>query len=412
MFASRVFVPMFAAAVMLRFGPDLWWVGDLGLLAMLGVGGVSSVPGWFTSDGSLWVLGGLAVLEVVAQKSPEARSLLNEVDRYAKPVAAFLTYVGITQAADLDFINRVYQGGAEAGYGEYIVGGFIAVATFLAASARSVVLSDAGRMDEDDDTGLLGLLSWGEDLWAAFGVVFLILFPLVMLILIGLVVSLLFVLRKRAEAREDRSKGDCPACHRPMYHPAVRCPHCGTPNPQPTRLNWLGASTAEAYRGDPERHALRLARHRRCPRCANRLSSRDPNAACEACGLIAFQDPAFVRRYDAAVIARLPLVLAACWGLSLIPIIGLIPGVILYRLALVAPYRRHIPRGRSMLLRLGVKVLFVLLILVQWVPVIGSLSVPLMAMLTYAAYRHAFRGLVRGTLGVESRGVGLAMMGT
>ena len=55
-FASRAFLPAFVTALLLRFGPKLAIVRDLGLLQRIG-----DTPGWFTADVTLWILGVLVV---------------------------------------------------------------------------------------------------------------------------------------------------------------------------------------------------------------------------------------------------------------------------------------------------------------------------------------------------------------
>ena len=67
-FASRAFLPAFVTALLLRFGPQVPWLAHAGLLPH-----VRDVPTWFTSDAALVVLGLLAVLELVAERFPEAK---------------------------------------------------------------------------------------------------------------------------------------------------------------------------------------------------------------------------------------------------------------------------------------------------------------------------------------------------
>ena len=382
LFGSRVFLPMFAAAVAVRFGPLVPWLGDLGALA-----GAGEVPAWFTDDLTLIALGVLSLVEVLAQKNPDARAVLNWVDRYAKPALAALTAFGLISTGDAaavqDRLGRPDEASALA------VGGamFVAAATFVVAAARAAVLDVAADADDADDTGLFRLVSWAEDLWATFGVLFLLLFPAVMLALIGLALLGLFALQRRAAAREEAAKFACPACGRPMYRPALACPHCGNPNPRPASLNWLGAATDRPAGADQP--SVLLAKGR-CPRCATRLDRRTTDQSCDACGLRPFDDPARVAALDRHVAGKLPVTLLACAAMSAVPVVGLIPGVILYRLRLVAPYRRYVGRGRAMLTRVAARVLFVLLIAFQWVPVAGALTVPAMALLGFAAYRRAF----------------------
>ena len=75
------------------------------------------------------------------------------------------------------------------------------------------------------------------------------------------------------------------------------------------------------------------------------------------------------------------------------PVVGLIPGIILYRMTVVAPDRRYLPRGRTLLVRWGVRLAYLFLIFVQLTPVTGTLAVPAMALLGWSAYRRSFREL-------------------
>jgi hypothetical protein len=104
-------------------------------------------------------------------------------------------------------------------------------------------------------------------------------------------------------------------------------------------------------------------------------------------------DSRFARDYIAAIDRRLPLVCVVCFLLGLIPVLGVIPGVVYYRMAVVAPFRRYIPPGREFLLRWGVRLAVVVLVAFQWVPVAGGLAVPSMALINYGAYRTVYRRL-------------------
>jgi hypothetical protein len=100
-----------------------------------------------------------------------------------------------------------------------------------------------------------------------------------------------------------------------------------------------------------------------------------------------------VRDYIALIDRKVPTVCALCFLLGLIPVLGVIPGVIAYRLTIVAPFRRYIPPGRGLLLNWGVRLAIVMLMAFQWVPVAGALTVPAMALINFVAYRTAFRRL-------------------
>ena len=102
-------------------------------------------------------------------------------------------------------------------------------------------------------------------------------------------------------------------------------------------------------------------------------------------------DRAFAEQYIERVTRRLPGVCGVSFGLSLIPVIGLIPGVIYYRMALVAPFRRYLPLGRRFLLKWVIRIIVFLLIATQWIPLIGGAAIPLMAFVNHGFYRSSYR---------------------
>jgi hypothetical protein len=72
---------------------------------------------------------------------------------------------------------------------------------------------------------------------------------------------------------------------------------------------------------------------------------------CEACGYTVGDDSRFAQEYIAFIDRRVPLVCVVCFLLGLVPVLGVIPGVILYQLAIVASFRRYIPLGHRFVLR-------------------------------------------------------------
>src|SRR6185437_451041 len=97
----------------------------------------------------------------------------------------------------------------------------------------------------------------------------------------------------------------------------------------------------------------------------------------------ALAEPDFADAYIASIARRLPIVLMICFLMSLVPVFGLIVGAIYYRMELVLPFSQYLPMGRRFLLRW--------MILLQVVPILGGLVVPLMALINFSAYRKSFR---------------------
>ncbi len=385
-FTSRAFLPAFMAAVSLRWGQQWSWLEDTGFAQAVG-----EAPHWFTSDLAIGVMGLLALIELLADKSPDAKALLLEIDGYVKPVMAGLTTLGMLGVSDVAFVEETLKRGdllsLDSAFALLVAGGVWWLALLRASVLRLFVDADA-----DDDAGVQGLMSWAEDLWAGIGPWLLILYPVVMLAVLGLVTGGLWLARKRAETREEQSRVPCRQCGELTYVCAVACGQCGAGVEQPCGVSWLGRSLSEPV-ADVADHPYRLTEKGRCPRCASRLAERDPRRGCTTCGHPVFTDPAFRDAYVARISARLPRVMGIAFLFSLVPVLGLIPGVIYYRMQLVGPYRRHLPRGRTFVLRLLIRVIFVLLILGQLIPGLGGFALPIMAVLSHQTYRASFQAM-------------------
>ena len=386
-FASRAFLPAFVTALLLRFGPHAPWLAHYGLLAQ-----VRSVPAWFTSDAALTVLGVLAVLELVAQRFPEAKVFLDEIYDYLKTGMAMLTYLGVLDVTGQPAFGQVIK---QAGLLNSLPALAVGAGVFLAGRVRGAVLGPLAESDEDDDLGWQGLLRWVEDVWGGFGPVALILFPMLAVAALGTAVLLLFLIERWLGAPGEKGKVPCVNCGRLIHASAPACRFCNNPAKEPKGLDFLGRSKDTPAEIDSLRYGLVAVK--RCPHCADRFHRRAVKQTCGSCGHRLMDDPRFARDYISAIDRRVPLVCVVCFLFGLIPVVGVIPGVIYYRLAVVAPLRRYIPRGRGFLLRWGVRLAVVVLVAFQWVPVAGGIAVPTMALINYAAYRTAYRKLALAT---------------
>jgi len=382
LFPSRVFLPAFLTALLLRFGDHIPGLAHAGVL-----GHIHGQPAWFTSNLSLLVLGILSVVEILAQKNAEARTILREFDAYLKAALAALTSLGVISATDAQFIGATAQ---QASFVNGLIPLFTAAVTFKLSLVRRDVLGPLH--DHLEGTHLDHLVSWAEDLWVAFGAVLLVLFPLLMVLLIGASIGLMFLAQKRLQGIEEHARRPCAGCGKPIYPCATFCPSCRHRVEQPCDIGFLGQSKPLTA-ADPESHSLRLFEKRRCPACATHLKPRMPHQQCPACGRSAPADPAFTEAYLNYLDRRLPLTLAVSFLLSLIPIVGLIVGAIYYRMVLVMPFAQYLPFGRRFLLRWGIRLLFLVLVLFQWVPLLGGFVVPLMALISFTAYRSTYRAI-------------------
>jgi hypothetical protein len=395
LFSTRIFLPAFITALLLRFGPEVPVLHDFGLLWHL----PHNAPTWFTSDTCLIILGILSLGEVLAQKNAESRRLLQEFDVYLKGAAAVVTSVGViaTTYHGISHIAGAATGPqaagtpALAGWGIVLIPVAVGLATMrVAAVRRDVALA---VYDQVEGTPLERLLNWLEDAWVVFGVLLLVVLPLVMLAMIGIATGVLWMLRHHLEVVEEQGKVPCTKCGSLIYRSALACPVCRQAIAVPAAIGWLGQ--AEPYpTNDVPEHPYRLTEKRRCSECATRRRPRRPFEPCHACGSTAMAEPEFTRTYTSYIGRRLPSVLLICVLFSLVPILGLIFGTIYYRMEVVLPFSQYLPMGRRFLLRWAIRLLFLALILLQIIPLVGAVVVPVMALISYLAYRSAYTSLM------------------
>lgn len=382
LFPARIFLPAFVTALLLRFGPHISFIAHAGLL-----GHVHNEPAWFTSNVSLIVLAALSVLEILGQKNPEARHILHEFDAYLKAGLAALTSIGVVSATDASFVKQTVH---QAGFLSYLCPLIAAFGTLRVSRLRRDVLQPL--REHVEGTHLDRLISWAEESWVALGALVMVVFPVLMLLIVGIATAVLMFARRRMRVAEEHAKIRCGQCGTLVYACAMACQTCRRPLEQPRAVGFLGHSKPYAA-DDLTDHPYRLVEKKRCPVCASNLKARQPHQTCGACGQAVPADAGFAEAYLDHVAQRLPVVLSICFLFSLVPVVGLIAGAVYYRMALVLPFSQYLPFGRRFLLGWGIRLLFLFLAIFQILPLLGGLVVPLMALVSFTAYRNSYRSI-------------------
>lgn len=383
-FPSRAFLPAFVTALLLRFGDSIPLVAHAGLSSNI------EAPPWFVCNASLIILGLLSCLECWATKNSDVRQILDQFDGWVKPGMAFLTTLGVVSVRDAEIVREIQQ----AGLADGLSGVMAAGAVYFFTSARRSLYDLLTDMDPHDSLGLQRLFSWTEETWVVLGAVVLFVFPIVMVLLTATVFGLLYLWQKSVERWEESHRIACDFCGGAIYHCAAACPACGAPNGQACSVSWLGQPKADRP-ADPAHHALHLIAVGRCPSCATRLRQRRPRQACECCGGDALADDAQLDAYLRLVQARLPRTLLICFGLGLVPIVGVVPAIVFYRFQLVNPLRRYVPFGSALLAKWLARFACLVVLSVQWIPLVGGASLPIMASINHAIYRRALQAAWR-----------------
>jgi hypothetical protein len=388
-FASRPFLAAFVTALIARFGGGLPWIGEHSIVVALGAS-----PEWFRSWACLAVLGALAALELLSARSEDLRQLLGQADALVKAAVAMLVALAVIDGGTAESLRAIQKAGLEPESAwALVVGG----ATWAAAGLRRAVVELVVDVDAGDDLGLRTVLAWAESTWAVVGLLFLVVFPVAALVLSALTTLGIWGVRRRAEAREERAKLPCAGCGTPLRPHAVGCHACGRELDAPRAVGVFGQPRERAA-PDRASHAFDLVARKRCPRCAGRLRERAVQQACATCGKVTFASPAEFERYLDVLAARLPRTLLVSAALGAIPLLGVVPGVAYYRLNLVSGLRGYIPPLRGITTRWLVRLIHVLVVVVQPIPLVGAVALPVLCWSTYAIYRRSLAGRARAEL--------------
>jgi hypothetical protein len=383
-FPSRAFLPAFVTSCLLRFGHEIPLLGGTEFLTNLGATSADSAS-WFTHDLTLTVLLVLSLLELWAVENPDLRQLMDPIESGLKALTAFLSATGVLSTTDAATANAI-QGlpWVDAALPLVAAGGVFGI-----ARTRRIVWETLTEMDPDDSTGLQALLARIETFWVLSAFLILILVPWALIFAAALIFWTLNRIERRSRARIEESRLACRSCGADAYRSAPHCPSCDARMDAACAVGVFGQDLA-TQSAQLTRHDLDLLMKSRCGHCATPLPSRTPHQHCSLCKRKPFATPQATRRYAADIDSRLATTLALCGFLCLLPVLGALPALILYRLRIVSPYRRYLPPFASFTQRLKGRLLLYVVLLLQFIPLVGSIALVCLGAAEHAMNRRAF----------------------
>ncbi len=394
LFVSRAFVPIFATALFARWGAglDVVWLGFFE--DFTGIGLLDTIPAWAIQDEVLVVLGVLAGLEFLLQRVPETRVLIQGVSEavFKAVGAGCISYLLV--GGDLSGILEIWIENGELtqfdwGRGFQYTWSFgIGLVVFSLASIRGWIYTFLQEADPDDDLGLQGLMAWLEDAISFVGIFVAFIMPALTAMAALIAILMVWALKRSLEVIESRQQVGCTQCDAKVPSCAPHCSHCGVSRPEPRTVGWMGWIQSEAV-SDPKEHEYKLLEGHRCHHCGARLSERGVLHSCEQCHTPVFATENELTVYLERVHGRLGRTLFVCGLWSFVPVFGMVPGLIYYKLSLVYGLKAYTPSSRNFLVRLLRRVFVLFLLLFQWVPGLGLFSLPLICFLDYRMSRKA-----------------------
>jgi len=265
-----------------------------------------------------------------------------------------------------------------------------AIAIWILATFRRRGLSLLTDMDEGDDLGLRKLLTQVEEIGIASTAFFLIVLPIIALALSLTAIGILVLIRVYVAYREQQIQVPCSECHADNHPSALECKQCRTPFDEPVGISLFNQPTDRLVT-DLVQHRLHLLCRKRCPNCATQLPKLTIRQSCPGCQTDIFSSIEQAQQLDHYLYWKFPKVLLVVALLGFIPLLGLIPGIMYYRLNLIAGYRGYLPRTSGCFVRVLERFSFFILVITQGIPVLGAISLPLLCFLHTAIYRTSFR---------------------
>ena len=384
---SRAFLPLFASALIARYGAQWRPLADLAGVQLL-----DAVPTWAVSDAVLTTLGVLALAEVACNKSPGLRELLSLPDTHVKGLAAFVFCLALAGPLDpaLGTTLPVVQNSALGLSWTVLWALMIGSGTWFLARLRKGIYHFLMEVDADDDLGLQKLLSWLEDGFGFLGALFVVLLPAVALTVTGLTLLALYLVQKHLERQEEKRKVPCGDCGTPNPLCGVFCARCGKERSHIREVGFLG-TIKEVPVTDPDLHRSQLQATKRCRRCGERLREKGLDQRCQACDTPPFDGSRDLEAYIGRLQGDLPRTLLLLLGMGAVPVVGLVAGVIYYRLTLISGLRHYVPGSSRFLARWAMRIAGALLVCLQPIPLAGALSLPALCLLNFLLYRRLLR---------------------
>jgi hypothetical protein len=350
--------------------------------------GISFAPAWLIYDSMLFLLFGLAVVEFFVVRHADTKIFITEFGGLINPLATLLVIFPATNedtpailslfAHDTSIFDVIFR---------YVWAGVTTVVTWYITLMRTVFLLVVQELDEDDDLGVQKWFSLGEEAWVVGGIVMTFFLPAVAMVMFLLTLLGIFLAKKYVERLEKKSKVPCPTCSQPIHASAIACSFCRHPNPNPFQVGLLGQPKANQRVTDLNAHRLQLIGRKRCPVCATRLKEKRIHQRCPECSIETFANAEQVDIFLATLNEQLPRTLLITFVLGFIPVLGLIPGIIYYRLSLIASLRGYVPRSVGCLTRWGVRIMNLMLMGLQPIVPIGFFVLPLMCLTNFWIYQ-------------------------
>jgi hypothetical protein len=381
-FASRALLPLFMTALMLRLGAE-WSF----LAPVVGFAPAADLPPWATSNVALVSLGLGAGVEGLLNREPALREKLALTDAQIKALLALLLCLILAPQSQSESALATHHAprwavsgtlawlGASKGY--YVWSALVAGLVGLLSYNRNRLYAWLTDADEDDDFGLQRVLAWLEEALGVLGVITVFVVPVLALAAAVGALACSVLITRRVQRLQAAAKVPCVVCAAPLEACAPHCPQCRSVQPSPRAVGLLGRVQATPA---GRNHTLSLKLHKRCTYCGSRVHGAGVDLVCSHCSTPVFSSQQAVEAYLQSVSRDVPPTLVVMAAFGAVPVFGLFAGVLYFRLTLLVAVRQYTPTASRVFGRWLLRFVNAGLLLLQPVPVLGMVTLPLTAL--------------------------------
>mgnify|MGYP001269885919 CR=1 FL=1 len=170
---------------------------------------------WLADPAVMAVLGGLTVVELLAEMNPDAPEIVNLAMKLPKMVSGF-----VVVAASVGTVNDSMTLMAASGV---LGAGTALTVDSLRAQAKHAVHDHVGEASDGLSTKVMG---GAESIWSGVLAVLSVVLPVVAAAGLLLIAGLWWGGRRTAQATAEAKYVPCPSCKEPRHPEATACPHC------------------------------------------------------------------------------------------------------------------------------------------------------------------------------------------
>ena len=360
---------------------------------------LTGLPEWMQTPWFIALTFILALVENMMNRSPELQDIWNMTEAKLKAVFSFIICFVLIKGDPLLLIEHLKEEGISTDFGgffsvEYVWSFIIGSLTWLLCKIRSGVYAFLIEIDDSDSMGMRKLLGRIEGGMGIFGPLIFIILPSLALMAAGVALLIIVALRLWVKRTELKHSVACDSCQHINHLSALHCGQCERRLEHVLAVGFMGLSKRDTPMEDVQQHKLDLLRVKRCPHCAAASSEKKVDMDCGVCKKPLFASAEEVNDYLRSIRKRLAKTLVVTSIFGFIPIVGLIPGIIFYRLYLVAGLRNYVSKGSNFFIRLLLRILFIFLIIYQLTPIIGFAAIPIMALANYLLYSGSIRSQI------------------